>query len=162
MPPSSPPGRPSEAGSSEETSDDSHFAEDEETDGGGSRPTSSSNQLKRRVTLHDIAKPPARPLKSRSLSMGNLLGLGDGPKPLPLRRKASTTVVMDQAAGSSTRCVSSVFLSLFVSSSPGGERQRATRRPALRYHRRICRHRPPACARGRRPCPCPHPAHRPQ
>ncbi|KAF8197574.1 hypothetical protein BJ912DRAFT_953883 [Pholiota molesta] len=83
---------PSEVGSSEESSDDGNFAE-----------ATNGNQLRRRVTLHEIAKTPTRPMKSRSLSMGNILGLGETSKSTMLKRKASTTVEMDQAPGVSTR-----------------------------------------------------------
>ncbi|KAF9484664.1 hypothetical protein BDN70DRAFT_797394 [Pholiota conissans] len=102
VPPSSPPARPSEAGSSEESSDDGHFAGGEETDA-GPRHVPNGHQLRRRVTLHEITKAPSRPLKARSLSMGNVLGLGEALKTSALKRKSSTIVEKDQAVGVSTR-----------------------------------------------------------
>lgn len=87
VPPSSPPGK-TDGASSE--SEDGHFAGDEETDFGPRRPNGSSS-LRRRVTLHDVSKSPSRPVKHRSLSMGNLLGLGEPPKAMA-KRKASAQV----------------------------------------------------------------------
>jgi len=87
VPPSSPPGR-TEGASSDCSSDDGHFAEDEETDAPASNHPLNGFPLKRRVTLHDVSKSPTRPVKSRSLSMGNLLGHGEPPKTF-LKRKVS-------------------------------------------------------------------------
>lgn len=85
VPPSSPPGK-TDGASSE--SEDGHFAGDEETDFGPRQPNRPGS-LRRRVTLHDVSKSPSRPVKHRSFSMGNILGLGEPPKTMA-KRKAST------------------------------------------------------------------------
>lgn len=88
VPPSSPPGK-YDAASSDYSSDDGHFAGDEETDVGGPRPPSHLNPVRRRVTVHDLGATSIRPVKNRSLSMGNLLGHGETSKALLSKRKAS-------------------------------------------------------------------------
>ena len=85
VPPSSPPGK-TDGASSE--SEDAHFAGDEETDFGPRRPNGPGS-LRRRATLYEVSKLPSRPVKHRSFSMGNILGLGDPPKAMA-KRKAST------------------------------------------------------------------------
>ncbi|KAJ3517394.1 hypothetical protein NLJ89_g517 [Agrocybe chaxingu] len=97
VPPSSPPR--GDGASSDYSSDDGHFAGDEETDIGGPRHPSNGSALRRRVTLHDISKTPSRPLKSRSLSMGNLLSNGEPPRSL-LKRKAAETNGQSERASS--------------------------------------------------------------
>ncbi|CAA7271468.1 unnamed protein product [Cyclocybe aegerita] len=97
VPPSSPPR--GDGASSDYSSDDGHFAGDEGTDIGGPRHPSNGSALRRRVTLHDISKTPSRPLKSRSLSMGNLLGNGEPPRSL-LKRKAAETNGQSEGAPS--------------------------------------------------------------
>uniref|UniRef100_A0A8H7Y536 Protein kinase domain-containing protein n=1 Tax=Psilocybe cubensis TaxID=181762 RepID=A0A8H7Y536_PSICU len=86
VPPSSPLGK-GDGASSEYSSDDAHFAGDEETDAGGSRLPSHGSPLKRRVTTHDFGAAPLRPLKNRSLSMGNISGNNEVPRSLISERK---------------------------------------------------------------------------
>jgi len=102
VPPSSPPGR-TDGASSE--SENGHFAGDEETDA-GPRKLHGSISLRRRVTLHDVPKSLSRPVKNRSLSMGNLLGLGGPPKAMASKRKASAQVQVTNN-GATTRSVTS-------------------------------------------------------
>jgi hypothetical protein len=64
LPPSSPPGR-----SSDYSSDDGNVAGDEEDEPSGSMPS----PLRRRVTMNPIVKSPPRPIKGRSMSLGNVL-----------------------------------------------------------------------------------------
>lgn len=155
VPPSSPPGRPSEVGSSEESSDDGNFAGDEETDVGGPRKATNGDQLRRRVTLHEIAKTPARPMKSRSLSMGNILGLGETSKSTMVKRKASTTVEMDQAPGVSTRFVQTcMFLLTFSHGFPDGGLQLGHLQQQVHPRQQfLCPLLLFICALGMSPCP---------
>ena len=97
VPPSSPPGKTDDASSE---SEDGHFAGDEETDFGPLRPTGT---LRRRVTLHDVSKSPSRPVKHRSFSMGNILGLGEPPKAMAKRKISTQSEVVNN--GTTTRLV---------------------------------------------------------
>ncbi|TFK30184.1 hypothetical protein FA15DRAFT_663566 [Coprinopsis marcescibilis] len=77
VPPSSPPGR-TDAASSDYSSDEGNNAGDEETDADSLVPVNSPSALRRRATLHlhDLPKALPRPMKGRSLSLGNVLGHG--------------------------------------------------------------------------------------
>ena len=109
VPPSSPPGK-TDGASSE--SEDAHFAGDEETDFGPRRPNGS---LRRRVTLHDVSKAPSRPVKHRSFSMGNILGLGEPPKAMAKRKASAHAEVANN--GTTTRsacCLHSILCVLIL------------------------------------------------
>ncbi|KAI0053849.1 hypothetical protein FA95DRAFT_1480179 [Auriscalpium vulgare] len=67
LPPSSPPGR--DGNSSDYSTDDGNVAGGEETDFGNRRRPGPS-ALRRRVTVHELGRSPNRPLKGRSLSLG--------------------------------------------------------------------------------------------
>ncbi|KDR73605.1 hypothetical protein GALMADRAFT_142074 [Galerina marginata CBS 339.88] len=105
VPPSSPPGKVD--ASSDYSSDDGHVAGGEETDVSGPRPSPNGSLLKRRVTVHDIGKVAVRPVKNRSLSMGNLLGNGEAPKTLLNKRKASMQLITDTESMGTRRRASS-------------------------------------------------------
>lgn len=107
VPPSSPPGK-ADGASSEYSSDDGHVAGDEETDAGVFRPHPNGNTLRRRVTVHDLGKTSIRPLKNRSLSMGNL-GQEGSSKSLLSKRKASVQLDNGHADGIVTRSVIQLF-----------------------------------------------------
>lgn len=107
VPPSSPPGR-TDGASSE--SEDGHFAGDEETDFGPRRPNGSGS-LRRRVTLHDISKAPSRPVKHRSLSMGNILGLGEPPNAMA-KRKSSTQAEVTNSGATTRSAICCVLFSV--------------------------------------------------
>jgi hypothetical protein len=79
LPPSSPRGE-SEY-SSEGDGDDGNVAGGEETDVGSrvGRTKSFTSQLRRRATVNDLGRGGARPMKGRSLSMGQL-GVGESLK----------------------------------------------------------------------------------
>ncbi|KDQ61060.1 hypothetical protein JAAARDRAFT_124777 [Jaapia argillacea MUCL 33604] len=70
LPPSSPPGR-NDGNSSEYSSDDGNIAGGEETDIAG-RYGPRANGLRRRVTVHELGQNIAKPVKGRSLSLGQL------------------------------------------------------------------------------------------
>ncbi|KAF5331125.1 hypothetical protein D9619_005371 [Psilocybe cf. subviscida] len=101
VPPSSPQGGTTVATSSEGSSDEGRLADEEEVDDLPVRNGPSGSQLRRRVSHQEVTKSPMRPLKSRSLSMGNVLGLGEPPKPLLTKRNSSSRSDVD--AGPSTR-----------------------------------------------------------
>lgn len=79
LPPSSPRGE-SEY-SSEGDADDGNIAGGEETDVGSraGRTRSITSPLRRRATVHDLVRGAGKPIKGRSLSMGQL-GIGENSK----------------------------------------------------------------------------------
>lgn len=84
LPPSSPRGESeySSDGETEEGHDDGNVAGGEETDVVGSwrRPRGGNSMLRRRATVNDVSNGSGRPLKSRSISMGQIVTSAESSK----------------------------------------------------------------------------------
>mgnify|MGYP007051641415 CR=1 FL=1 len=100
LPPSSPPGRTD--ASSDYSSDEGHVAGDEDEEELPEATPRPGSSLRRRATMHELAKSPARPLKGRSLSMGTVLHANNpahqNDHPPVLKRKASLRINTDTTA----------------------------------------------------------------
>ncbi|RXW19626.1 hypothetical protein EST38_g6222 [Candolleomyces aberdarensis] len=110
LPPSSPPGR-----SSDYSSDDGNVAGDEEEPSPGSLPS----PLRRRVTMNTIVKSPPRPIKGRSMSLGNVLQSNANGTVPSLKRKGSLRINTDTLSKQRTSNRSSPSTSTAATSTVG-------------------------------------------
>jgi hypothetical protein len=110
VPPSSPPGR-GDGVSSEYSSDEGNIAGDEATDFAGPRRGLPASPIRRRATLNDLGKSTIHVVKTRNMSMGNLLVREE----VLSKRKASTRSEIDNTEPATSRLVfNSTYLKLEV------------------------------------------------